>query len=723
MPGGKRSAAAPHLATRKGKGALPGLDPLFRPRSVAVIGASRRATSIGREILVNLVNYGFQGPVYPVNPATPVVHSMHCFARVSDIPGPVDLAILVVPAERVLQAVRDCGRKRVRALIVITAGFKEIGGVGAAREAALLRLVRRYRMRMVGPNCMGLVNTAPDVRLNASFALATPEPGPAAFLTQSGALGEVILANAREINLGISRFVSIGNKADVSGNDLLLHWENDPDVRLILMYLESFGNPRRFVEIARRVSRKKPILAVKAGRTAAGARAAFSHTGALGGADLAVDTLFEQCGVIRANSMEELFTLAPAFASQPIPRGDRVAILSNAGGPAILATDACIGSGLRLATLSAPTLRRLRQALPPECSVQNPVDLIASADAQRYRAALAALTRDRGVDAFLVIFVSPVMIDALAVAREIVAAAKRIDRPLLTCFMGKHAAQESVAFLRRSGVPVYPFPESAAQALAAMAHYRRLLERPEPTSELLPVDRAAAGRVLRRAAAARRETLEPAEAEGLLRAYGIHFAPSRFVGSRAEAIDAAHLLGYPVVLKGVAPSLVHKSDIGGVRTDLRNADDVAAAYDEIQSALRRVRGARVQVQVMVRGGREVILGSFKDPAFGAILMFGLGGVFVEYLKDVSFGLHPLYRAAAERMIRSLRAYPLLCGARGQEPVAFEVLVEALLRLSQLVGDFPQIEQVDVNPFMACPVPDQSLAVDVRVRATFAPLPS
>jgi len=310
-----------------------------------------------------------------------------------------------------------------------------------------------------------------------------------------------------------------------------------------------------------------------------------------------------------------------------------------------------------------------------------------------------------------------VMIDALAVAKEIVAAAKRIDRPLLTCFMGKHAAQESVSFLRGSGVPVYAFPESAAQALAAMAQYRRLLERPEPTSERLPVDRATAGRILRRAAAARRETLEPSEAEGLLRAYGIQFAPSRLVARRADAIDAAHSLGYPVVLKGTAPGLVHKSDIGGVRTDLRNADEVAAAFDAIQAALRKVAGARVQVQAMVKGGREVILGSFKDAAFGTILMFGLGGVFVEYLKDVSFGLTPLHRAEAERMIRTLRAYPLLRGARGREPVAIDVLVEALLRLSQLVDDFPQIEQVDVNPLMACPAPEPSLAVDVRVRLT------
>jgi len=414
------------------------LDPLFCPRSVAVVGASRSATSIGREILANLMDFEFQGPVYPVNPKTNVVHSMKCWPSVQAIPDPVDLAILVVPADRILAAVDDCGRKRVKALVVITAGFKEIGEKGAALEAQLLERVRRYKMRMVGPNCMGIINSSAGVRLNASFARARPLPGTVGFITQSGALGEVILAHARDIGLGLGRFVSIGNKSDVSANDLLLHWEDDPEVRLILMYLESFGDPRAFGEIARRISRKKPILVVKSGRTAAGARAAFSHTGALGGLDVAVDTLLDQCGVIRGRSMEDLFTLAPAFATQPIPRGKRVVILTNAGGPGILATDAVISGGLELGELSKATVARLRKALPAECSVQNPVDLIASADAERYRVALEALRRDRNVDAFLVIFVSPVLINAMEVAQAIIDTAAKLDRPLLTCFMGKH---------------------------------------------------------------------------------------------------------------------------------------------------------------------------------------------------------------------------------------------------------------------------------------------
>ncbi len=694
---------------------LPSLDPLFRPRSVAVVGASRSATSIGREILANLMDFEFQGPVYPVNPKTDVVHSMKCWPRVQAIPDPVDLAILVVPASRILAAVDDCGRKRVKALVVITAGFKEIGEKGAALEAQLLERVRRYEMRMVGPNCMGMINSSADVRLNASFARARPVPGTVGFITQSGALGEVILAHARDIGLGMARFVSIGNKSDVSANDLLLHWEDDPEVRLILMYLESFGDPRAFGEIARRISRKKPILVVKSGRTAAGARAAFSHTGALGGLDVAVDTLLDQCGVIRGRSMEDLFTLAPAFATQPVPRGKRVAILTNAGGPGILATDACISGGLEVGELGKATVTRLRKALPAECSVQNPVDLIASADAQRYRVALDALRRDRNVDAFLVIFVSPVLINAMEVAQAIIDAAARLDRPLLTCFMGKHEGDEAVRHLRRHGVPVYEFPESAVQALRALVQYRRMLDRPEPQRERLRVNRRAARRILKATVDAGREQLFPEDAEKLLKAYGIPFAPSIYATTRAEAIDAGHTLTYPVVLKADAPGLVHKSDSGGVKPDLRNADELAAAYDAIHKSLRRLAGLRIQVQPMVRNATEIILGSFQDPKFGPLLMFGLGGIHVEYLKDVTFGMHPITRHDAQEMIRSIRGHALLQGARGKPAVDLEVVEDALLRLNQLVGDFPEVEQVDINPFMACPQGESSLAVDARVK--------
>jgi acetyltransferase len=711
----RRNPSSKHPELEIPKDKLPSLDPLFRPRSVAVVGASRNPTSIGREILANLVDFNFQGPVYPVNPKTKVVHSMKCWPRVRDIPDKVDLAILVVPARRILAAVDDCGKAGVKALVVITAGFKEIGDEGAKLEQELLRKVRRYKMRMVGPNCMGMVNAAPDVRLNASFAQARPEPGSVGFITQSGALGEVILANARDIHLGLARFVSVGNKADVSGNDLLFHWADDPDVQLILMYLESFGKPVRFTEVVRRISRKKPILAVKSGRTAAGARAAFSHTGALSGLDVAVDTLFDQCGIIRARSMEELFTLAPAFATQPVPKGNRVAVLTNAGGPGILAVDACVSSGLEVAPLEKRTIERLRKVVPAECSVQNPVDLIASADAERYNLALDALSRDKNIDAFLVIFVSPVLINAYDVASRIVETARKIKKPMLTCIMGKQAGHEAVEHLRGSGVPVYPFPEAAAQALAALYRYRCMLDRPEPRPERFRVNRRDAERILEGALREKRAQLYPEEAEALLKAYGIPFAPARFTSTRAEAIDAGHTLGYPVVLKAVAPGLVHKSDVGGVEADIRNADELAHAYDRIRKNVGRRAGLRIQVQPMVQGGQEVILGSFHDPKFGPLLMFGLGGIYVEYLKDVTFGLHPLHRGSAREMIQSIRGRALLEGARGNPPVDLEILENSLLRLSKLMGDFPQLDQVDINPFIACPAGKPSLAVDARAK--------
>ncbi len=698
----------------KQRGLTP-LDPLFHPRSVAVVGASRKSTSIGREILANLVSFGFTGPVYPVNPKTKVVHSMRCWPRVQNIPDSVDLAILVIPADKILAAVDDCGRKGVKALVVITAGFREIGKEGALLEEQLLKKVRRYGMRMVGPNCMGLINTAKEVRLNATFAQARPQPGPVGFITQSGALGEVILAKAREIGLGLARFVSIGNKSDVSANDLLRHWEDDPEVRLILMYLESFGDPSAFTRIARRLSRKKPILVVKAGRTAAGARAAFSHTGALAGLDVAVDTLFEQCGVLRVASMEDLFALAPAFATQPIPEGNRVAVLTNAGGPGILATDACIAAGLELGELEKRTTSRLRRYLPAECSVHNPVDLIASADAKRYRLALNALIKDRNVDAFLVIFVSPVLINAVEVAQAIVAAAEKLDRPLLTCFMGKHQGHEAIQLLRDHGVPVYEFPEAAAQALGALYRYRKMLERPESKPEMLRVQRQTAERILGAAARKGSLQLDPEGAEALLRAYGIRFAESSYARSREEAVEAGNRLGYPVVLKAVAPGLVHKTDVGGVKVDLRNAVELGAAYEAMTKQLAGVSQLRVQVQAMVQGASEVILGSFHDPKFGPLLMFGLGGIHVEYLKDVTFGIHPLSRYDARGMIGSIRGRALLEGARGRPAVDKTVLEDSLLRLSQLMGDFPQLEQVDINPFMARPDGQESLAVDARVK--------
>ena len=711
-----RSSAMPRQKSKRPH--VESLDAVFRPRSVAVIGASRKRQTIGREILANLVEYGFSGPVYPVNPTAEAIHSIRCFRSIKDIPGPVDLAIVTVAKDQVLAVVDACGKKGVRGLVVITAGFKEVGSEGARLEANLKAKLEKFKMRMIGPNCMGVVNTEAEVRLNATFAATTPVRGNVGFVSQSGALGEAILADAVENGLGVAMFVSMGNKTDVSGNDLLEYWEDNPDVQAILMYLESFGNPRRFTTIARRVTRKKPIVAVKAGRTAQGARAATSHTGSIVGLDIASDTLLEQCGVLRVSSMEEMFTLAQALANQPVPAGDRIAIVTNAGGPGILCTDAVIGAGLTMAELQSKTRKALAKALPQDASTRNPVDMIASADASRYRAALELVTRDPGVDGVIAIFVSPIMIDAYEVAIAIAAAADG-RKPVLSVFMGKQRSDEGVAWLRQKRVPVYRFPENAAAAMAGLARYRVLRDRPIGKTVTFATDSARARRAIASARKADRTMLSAREVSEVLAAYGLPLAPSRLCASPAEAIEAAHVFGYPVVLKAASDAIVHKSDVGGVKLDLRNADEVAAAFAEVHQRLKsKDAKMKIRVQPMIAGGRETILGMTRDPQFGPVLMFGLGGIFVEVMKDVSVRIHPLTDVNARAMIERIRGYPLLAGARGEKPVDLLFLEESLLRLSQLVGDLEDdLAELDINPLIVTGERGHSFVVDARIALT------
>jgi acetyltransferase len=568
---------------------------------------------------------------------------------------------------------------------------------------------------MVGPNCMGVINTEPGVCLNATFAAAPAERGNVGFVSQSGALGEAILADARRWNIGVAMFVSMGNKTDVSSNDLLEYWEENDDVRAILMYLESFGNPRRFTQIARRITRKKPVIAVKAGRTAAGAAAASSHTGSIVGLDVATDSLLEQCGVLRVGTMGEMFIKATALTSQPVPQGDRIAIVTNAGGPGILCTDACIGRGLGLAELSPATRRALKRVLPPEASTANPVDMIATADAKSYRAVLDRVKRDPGVDGIIAIFVSPITIDALEVARAIAEAADG-KKPLLSVFMGKLRSAEGVDELRRHCVPVYRFPEEAASAWSALSSYRALRDRPLGKTPRFKADRDAAQRAVESARRAGRLALSPDEVQRLLRAYGLRMAPSCLARNSAEAIAAAQELGYPVVLKIASSKILHKTDVGGVRVDLRNGDEVGAAFREMTASLRaKDPDLRVEVQGMVAGGHEVILGMKRDPQFGPLMMFGLGGIFVEALRDVAVRVHPLTDVGARSMIESIKAFPVLAGMRGEKPVDLSLVEESLLRLSQMVTDFVgDLAEFDLNPFIVTHHREQSYVVDARV---------
>ncbi len=720
------------------------LEPLLRPRSVAVIGASRRRDAIGGAILHNLLEMGFQGPVYPVNPSATFVQSVQAYPDVCSIPGPVDLAVIVVPAAQVLDAAEACGAKGVKALVVISAGFKEVGPEGMKREEALRATVRRHGMRLVGPNCLGILNTDPGVSMNATFSPVQAPPGRVAFSSQSGALGLAILDHAKQLDLGISQFVSIGNKADVSGNDLIEFWEQDPGTDVILLYLESFGNPAKFTQIARRVARKKPIVAVKSGRTKSGARAASSHTGSLAGSDVAVDALFHQSGVIRTDTIEELFDTALLLAYQPVPTGSRVAILTNAGGPAIMAADACESAGLTLPSLDPKTVKALRGFLPAEASVKNPVDMIASADAASYEQALRLLLADRNVDSVIVIFVPPLVTGAPEVARSILAGGAGSKKPILSCFMGSHGVPEGLRSLNEGHIPSYAFPEAAARTLARAVKYG--IWRGTPAGKvptLTGIDSARARSVIDQAladggaapgvAAPGAETAErwlaPDALAQLLAAYGIRSAGARPALNRGEAAVVAKSVGFPVAMKVKSADVIHKTDVGGVRLGIKSEEEAARAFDEIRAALMKAKpGARfegVTIERMVPGGIETIVGMTRDALFGPVVLFGLGGVAVELLHDVSVRVAPLTDRDADEMIRGIRSYPLLEGYRGAPPANTESLLDLLHRVSRMAIEQPEILELDLNPVLVFHGSTPCVALDARLklgRPTAGPAP-
>jgi acetyl coenzyme A synthetase (ADP forming)-like protein len=692
------------------------LDPILKPRSVAVIGASRSPNTIGHQVLSNIVRYGFTGTVYPVNPKATAIHSIRAFPTVAAIPDAVELAVIVVPHDRVLAVAEECGAAGVKGLVVISAGFKEVGGPGVALERALLAIVQRYGMRMVGPNCMGVLNGDPAVSLNATFAPTMPPFGRAAFVSQSGALGVSVLDYAKEYGIGFAQFVSVGNKADVSGNDLLAQWEHDPAVGVILMYVESFGNPRRFLEIASRITKTTPIIAVKSGRSKVGARAASSHTGALAASDAAVDALLAQAGVLRAASMEELFDMAMAFSGPPLPRSRRTAVLTNSGGPGILAADALEAQGLEVVELEAATIARLKPLFPAEASIRNPLDMVASAKPGDYQVALDALLADGRVDSAVAIFVPPLGIRTEDVAEAIVTVATRYRaKPVLAVLMGREGLPQGKAELHRAGIPAYIFPESAARALAALRRQREWQARPAVVGKALEIDRPAAAALIAGAKSESRAKLTESEVLELLAAYGIPCVPSRFAASDSDAAGAAGALGYPVVLKVVSPALTHKTDVGGVRLDIDSAIELREACAEMRAAVARAAPqAAVSgflVQKMMRGGRETIAGLSRDPAFGPLVMFGLGGVYVEALHDVIFRIAPITALDAHDMVHGLRGGAILDGVRGAPPVDFAALTDTLLRVSRLAADFPEIAELDINPLLA--FPDRVCAVDAR----------
>ena len=693
-------ALAMRVEGRDHVGVVASLRPFFAPRSLAVVGASRRRGSIGGELFRNILEADFEGAAYPVNLKGDPVAGVRAYRSVEELPELVDLVVICLPGGQVLDAAESALRSGVRALCVISAGFAETGVDGRDRQDRLLALVRAHGARLVGPNCLGVA--VPPIGLNATFAPRALPSGRIGFSSQSGALGLALLEKATERALGFSAFVSIGNKADVSSNDLLQWWEDDDSTDLVLLYLESFGNPRTFAHVARRVARRKPILALKAGVTAAGARAASSHTAALAGSDAAVDALFRQAGVLRARTLEELVDAAALLSSQPLPRGPRVAVITNAGGLGILAADACEAHGLELPALAQETRDALSPLVPGEASVANPVDLLGSATASTYEAVIGPVLADPNVDALVVVFVPPVVAGAEEVARAIaraVGAAPR-EKPVVAVVV---SAEGTPAVLRDVSSPVVPlpYPESAARALALALERTRWLARPageEP--ELQGIDAGAARRVV----SGEERWLGSDELRALLDAYGIPFVPERVAEDADGAVDAARALGFPVVVKTAAPG-AHKTDTGGVALDLRDEEAVRAAVERI--------GAPVLVQPLVKGGTELLAGAVQDPMFGPLVAFGPGGALAELIGEASFRLAPLTGLEADELVHGGKAGRLVAGFRGApaaDPVALEDL---LLRLGRLAADLPEVAELDLNPVLA--VAHGCIAVDARVR--------
>ncbi len=714
------------------------LSPIFRPRSVAVLGASARPGAIGREVVKNLINFEFQGKVFLVNPKRDVILSMKAYPSVLDIPDPVDMAVVIVPRDHVLAAVRECGEKGVKGLVIITAGFREIGGVAAQKEKELQQEVQRWGMVAMGPNTVGVINTDPDVRLNASFITRPPKPGNVALLSQSGSIGETIITFANLMDLRFSIFASLGNQMCVDSADLLEYLREDPKTASMLMYVESFRNPKAFVDVAKKTTRKKPVAVVKSGRTAAGARATFSHTGSLAGMDVSYDALFEECGILRAATVEELFDIGRAISHMKRLDGDQIGVITNAGGPGILATDALVAHGLRMAHFSESTETHLREHLNPAAAVSNPVDVVAGAGPKDYDVALRAVLKDPGVDAVLTILLPPVMIDAVEVARTIVRVYEELGRPkpMLTCLMGlSQPSVQGQRILGEAGLPNYLFPESAGAAMQALMKVGRRAAQPVPPApERLAVDEQAARAVIQGAREDCRDALSLKESLALIGAYGIPVLPHAFATDVESALAAAAQVGFPLVLKLDEPGVVHKTEAGGVITDIRDEAALVRAFQSLRERLDELRdevartpdnapcvpsptagAVRVVLQAMADKGHETILGLTTDPVLGPLLLFGHGGIYVEVFKDVTFQLHPVDRTEAMDMIRRIRGYALLAGTRGEPPVDHDVLADALARLSQLVGDFPEIAEMDINPFFATAKGLRGGAADARVR--------
>ncbi len=695
-----------------------GIDQLFNPRSIAVIGASATKGKLGNDVLQNLIESGFEGRIYPVNPSGGKILGANVFRSIFEISSDVDMAVIVIPAQHVLSVVEECGRKGVKALVIITAGFKEIGHEGLEAEKKLVELAEKYGMVIQGPNCLGIINTSAPY--NASFSAGTPRKGTIAFASQSGALMTGILDWSLMEKIGFSKFVSLGNKAHLDEADFIEAFGRDPDSTFILLYIESVVDGRKFMDACRKVIPKKPIFVVKSGVSSAGARAASSHTGSLAGSDTAYDVAFKQCGVMRASNMASLFDVAAVFDDMHLPAGNRVAIVTNAGGPGILTTDACEVSGLEIAQLSTETIEYLKAHLPPAASVYNPIDALGTAQPEDYAHCVEASLRDENVDAVIVLLTPQAMTKVTETAQILVDTRNKYpDKPLVAVFMGGNSMVYPRIVLTEGGIPVFDFPERAVHAIAELYHYT--VNRDSLKEESIPVfkvDKKKTAEIIKSVQKENRRVLLGSEAHTIAEAYGIPVARIKLATSSEEARHLAEELGYPVVLKIASPDIIHKSDIGGIRVGLETPGQVEEAFLQIlENAKTHMPNAMiygVDVQEMAEKGKELIIGCSRDVQFGPLVMFGAGGIFVNYLKDISFKLAPMTRSDAADLIMETKIGSLLRGVRGEAPSDIASIEDTILRISQLVTDFEEIVELDINPAFAYQKGKGISAVDVKI---------
>jgi len=691
------------------------LETLLYPKAVAVIGASRNPEKVGHAVLANLVNGGFKGTLIPVNPGAGEILGLKCCKSLDEYKNPVDLGIIVVGGKYVKDALHSCLEAGAKSVIVITAGFKEVSAEGAKAEQELVEICRTYGARMVGPNCLGVLNT--DHQMNATFAPSVPPPGKISVLSQSGALCVAILDWAANQKLGLGKVISFGNKADLNEADFIQALAEDKTTNVIAGYLESIKEGDKFLRVAEQAAAIKPVVILKVGITQAGAKAASSHTGSLAGADIAYGAAFKRAGVIRAENFEALFDYATAFALQPLPKGERVAIITNAGGPGIMAADAAEGLGLKMVSPSTESDAKLRTFLPASAAFGNPVDVIGDAEPDRYAKAFEVMQEDAKIDAIVVVVTPQNMTRPLELAEKL-AAAHRGQKPVLAVFMGGTEVAAAKEKLMALGIPNYPSPDRAITALRAMCDYAAWRRRPPRVVTRFPVNRRRVDRVIHMQMRSGESQIGEVEAKEILRAYDFNVLDGQIARTGDEAVEIAGRLGYPVVLKISSPDIIHKSDFGGVRINLANAEQVRDAFDLMILRIQKrapdahLRGA--YVEKMGQRGREVILGMTRDPQFGPMLMFGLGGIFVEVMKDVTFHLAPITAEEAMQMLKGTRSYALLQGARGQAPVDLDAIAGALQRISQLATDYPEIKELDINPFIVGPVGMQAYVADARM---------